>query len=106
MNCKTLKFCSILIFFASTTVFGGEIGKNYYHLRCSKCHGENGEKKAFNIAQPIKNLDKETFVLMLNGYKDGTYGGKMQYFMQHFVKNLQKNDMEKLYKQIHSTKDL
>jgi len=89
---KFLILISLFFVFANAN-----INMNYYSIHCAKCHGSNGEKKAFGRTFPIRTLDKETFVNIIQGYQDKTYGGEMQYFMRHFVKDLSLKDIAKLY---------
>lgn len=63
---------------------------------CSACHGLNGEKKALNVSLIIKDMTREDISISLNGYKNGTYGGKMKGLMVSQVSKLAEPDLEDL----------
>ena len=48
---------------------------------CIACHGKNAEKVALGKSQIIKGWSASKISAALNGYKDGTYGGKMKVLM-------------------------
>ena len=43
-----------------------------YTSKCQTCHGENGEKKAYNTARPLKDLSLEEMEESIKDYKNGT----------------------------------
>lgn len=43
-----------------------------YTSKCQTCHGENGEKKAYNTARPLKDLSLEDMEESIKDYKNGT----------------------------------
>lgn len=57
-------------------------GKLLYNQRCSSCHGSYAEKKAMNVSKIIAGWSKEETLKALQGYQDGTYGGKMKTIMK------------------------
>ncbi|MEN8147074.1 MAG: c-type cytochrome [Campylobacterota bacterium] len=69
-------------------------GYTFYAHKCASCHGEHGEKAAFNNAQIIAGWDKEKSIAALNGYKDGTYGGSLKGVMKGQVSALSDAQIE------------
>ncbi len=59
-----------------------------YANRCASCHGLNAEKAALNASQNIAQWDSKKIQDALQGYKNGTYGGKMKAIMQGQSKSL------------------
>ncbi len=62
--------------------------------KCVSCHGATGEKVALNVSKIIKDMSQEEIVAALQGYKEGTYGGKMKGLMQSQVQNLSTEEIE------------
>ena len=71
-------------------------GESLYTTKCSSCHGKRGEKTALNSSQVIAGWEKAKIQDSLNGYKDGTYGGKMKGIMRGQVVPLNKGQIERL----------
>ena len=51
-----------------------------YKSRCAGCHGADGSKTMGGSAA-IKGMPVESVVAKLNGYADGTYGGRLKQTM-------------------------
>lgn len=103
---KTTKIITIL-FLVIINVNAQEAKKlnnDYYIKGCASCHGKYGEKRAFGRAGELNIMDEEEFTQKMLGYKNKTYGGQMQYFMTHFVKDLSENEIRQIHKQIKSAK--
>lgn len=68
---------------------------------CANCHGQNGETSAMNGKSKIINeMSKEDFIVSMNGYKDGSYGGALKGLMKSQVKKLTKENIEDLANKI------
>ncbi len=65
-------------------------------LKCSGCHGENGEKPALGKSLVIKGWDKQKTINALNGYKNDTYGSVMKGVMKSQVLSLSDTEIEAL----------
>lgn len=63
---------------------------------CSSCHGLKAEKEALGKSQIIKAWDKDRLIMVLNGYKDGTYGGAMKNIMKQYVDKKTPEEIEAL----------
>lgn len=57
-------------------------GSILYTSKCASCHGNSAQKSALNSSLPIAGWDSQKTQDALNGYKAGTYGGKMKAIMQ------------------------
>jgi len=70
-------------------------GKELY-ISCIACHGADGSRPALGVSQPIKGWEVEKTIQALQGYKDGTYGGRLKATMIGQVANLSDEDIQKL----------
>lgn len=68
-------------------------GKALY-AKCAGCHGSNGEKKALGKSAIIQAWASEKTVNVLNGYKDGSYGGAMKSLMKGQVTKLSDDEIK------------
>ena len=59
-----------------------------YTNRCASCHGVNAEKSALNASENIAQWGSKKIQDALQGYKNGTFGGKMKAIMQAQSKSL------------------
>lgn len=57
-------------------------GSSLYAQKCASCHGKGAEKSALNSSQVIAGWSSEKTKSALNGYKAGTFGGKMKGIME------------------------
>ncbi len=69
---------------------------NLYANRCSSCHGINAEKSALNASAVIAQWDSKQIQKALEGYKNGTFGGKMKGIMQAQSKSLSDEEIKLL----------
>lgn len=67
-----------------------------YTNQCSSCHGAKAEKSALNASENISQWDAKKIESALQGYKDGTFGGKMKAIMQAQVKPISDEDIKLL----------
>lgn len=91
-----------LILTLTTSLFAVD-GASLYKT-CATCHGTKGEKSALNKSQVIAGWSIETTTVVLNGYKNGTYGGSMKSTMNAQVKNLDDASIAALAKYIETLK--
>ncbi|WP_258238501.1 c-type cytochrome [Arcobacter sp. CECT 8986] len=78
-----------------------QVGKQLF-LKCSGCHGLNGEKQALGKSQIIQGWDKQKVIDALNGYKNGTYGSAMKGVMKSQVLSLSDDEISQLGEYISS----
>jgi cytochrome c553 len=64
--------------------------------KCVTCHGANGEKKALGISRELNTLNQEEIETALNGYKNGTYGGKYKKLKAGMARSLSEEDIRLL----------
>lgn len=67
-----------------------------YQKSCASCHGENADKPALNASAIISKWSSKQIQDSLDGYKNGTYGGKMKAIMQGQIKPLSSEDIKAL----------
>jgi len=79
---KVLKVIALGSLIASSALYSAGIAG------CIGCHGATFEKKAMGVSKVVKDMSKEDIVKALNGYKDGSYGGRMKAMMAGQVKSL------------------
>lgn len=78
---------------SSSLLMGAEDVKTLYMKKCVTCHGVNGEKKALGIARELNTLNKKEIEAALNGYKNGTHGGKYKKLKTGLVNTLSDEDI-------------
>ena len=57
-------------------------GSSLYARKCASCHGHDAKKSALNASQAIAGWDTQRTQNALNGYKNGSFGGKMKGIME------------------------
>lgn len=65
-------------------------------VKCSTCHGQNGEKAALGKSQIIKGWSVDKVMNAFHGYKDGTYGGAMKGIMKTQIANYSEDELKAL----------
>lgn len=65
-------------------------------VKCSTCHGQNGEKAALGKSQIIKGWSVDKVMNAFYGYKDGTYGGAMKGIMKTQIANYSEDELKAL----------
>jgi cytochrome c len=62
--------------------------------KCAACHGSKGEKHALGKSKIINTMTPSEIETVLNGYKDGTYGGPMKAVMKGQVAPLSEEEIK------------
>lgn len=58
-------------------------GKEIYMQNCAKCHGVNGEKRAYNVSVPLKSLSADAIYTRFVAYNsDSDAGGRLANIMR------------------------
>lgn len=89
-----LSLCALLSLTAAAA--DNSAAASLYLSKCASCHGKHGESKALNTSRPIATLSEAQIETALNGYKDGSYGGKLKKVKQGIVRNLNEADIKAL----------
>jgi cytochrome c553 len=82
----------LLMFMLLISVSYGDI-----YTKCANCHGQNGNKSAFNVTMKIGHMTKKEFVKKIKGYQDNSlnqYG--MGNLMSGQVKTLTDADINSI----------
>ena len=69
-------------------------GASLYAKKCASCHGKDARKLALSTSRAIAGWSSTKTQNVLNGYKDGSYGGKMKGVMQGQSKPLSDSDIK------------
>ncbi len=91
---------TFLMMLGLTAMLAAADGAALYKAQCASCHGMEGEKKALNKSQVIKDFSEDQFVAALKGYKDGSYGGAMKALMKSKAAPLSDDDIAAIAKAI------
>ena len=70
-------------------------GKQLF-AKCITCHGLNAEKTALSKSKVIRGWESKKIINALNGYKNGSYGGKMRGVMEAQIKSYTDEDIKKV----------
>jgi len=69
-------------------------GSRLYVHKCASCHGKDAKKSALNASVSIAGWDTKKTQDALNGYKNGTFGGKMKAIMEGQSKPLSDEEIK------------
>ncbi len=94
----------LMTLMGAVLLMGAEDAKSLYTKKCVTCHGINGEKKALGIARELQTLSKEDIETALNGYKDGTLGGKFKKLKKGLINTLSDEEILALSNYIQTLK--
>lgn len=66
--------------------YTAEKGKKIFLEKCARCHGENGEKRAYGTSAKLKNIDAEAIAVRVAKYtSDFDFGGANKGLMQQIA---------------------
>ncbi|MGA1939785.1 c-type cytochrome [Arcobacter sp. YIC-310] len=72
-------------------------GKKLYINKCQSCHGVKGEKAAYNVGTPIKNLSEKELIYSINQYSlNSDYGHTYNIIMKSVADGVTKKDIKKI----------
>ena len=78
-------------------------GKEFYTNKCQSCHGEKGEKAAYNASRPLKDMSIDDMEYSINRYtNDSQYGNGYQTLMGPIAAGVKKDNIEKIYNYLKS----
>lgn len=78
-------FVCIILAASVSVVYSGD-ASGIYKTKCAGCHGIDGTKKTGGVV--LAGLDSATALKRINGYLDGTYGGKAKGMMTRVLKKI------------------
>ena len=81
-----------------------EAGKKLYLSTCLQCHGEKGEKEAYNTSKPLNTLSLEDMKSAIQDYKLGDKDNGMAVVMNPYAGFLTSVDLEKVYNYLETLK--
>ena len=67
-----------------------------YKTRCQSCHGADGSLAPAKGVVPIKGQNADNLLTMLEGYKNGIFGGAQKRVMEGVVKCLSDEQLKNL----------
>jgi cytochrome c len=79
---------------ASSVAPAAPDGKALYSAHCASCHGPDAKKAALGQSPVIAGQTAQALSAKLEGYRDGTYGGKMKRVMIDQVSKLSRAETE------------
>lgn len=85
---------ALLCLFSLNAAFAADDGATLYKSHCQGCHGEDGSKAPANGVTPIKGQSSADLVKMLDGYRNGTFGGQQKRTMEGVVKRLTEDQLK------------
>lgn len=71
-------------------------GKELYDTKCAGCHGDDGTKTAATGGVVVKGLSSEEALEKMQGYLDGTYGGKKARMMTGLLKRFDEAEIKSM----------
>jgi cytochrome c553 len=93
---KIVKLLTIAALVGGAFTFVSAAAPENIFKRCTVCHGKQAEKVPPGGTVITAKLSAEEIKKSLNGYKSGTYGGKMKASMTGQVKSLSNEDIDAL----------
>lgn len=91
---KTLLVLSATFCLFSFGVAFADDAADLYKTHCQGCHGADGSRIPPNAAAAIKGQSSADLLKMLQGYKDGSFGGKNKQVMTGVAKRLSDDQMK------------
>lgn len=89
--------CSALVcLFAFGVASADEDASILYKTRCQGCHGPDGGLAPVKGVAPIKGQNADDLLHMLEGYKNGSFGGPQKRVMEGIVKRLSDEQLKSL----------
>jgi cytochrome c553 len=71
-------------------------GKKIYTTKCSSCHGEKGEKKAYGVSRRLKDMSLKEMQMAIRDYSLKEKDNGMAIIMEPYL--IISNDIKKVYK--------
>ena len=68
-----------------------------YTTKCQSCHGEKGEKSAYNTSRPLKNLSVEQMNDSIKDYKNGAVASQNAILMAPYANYVNENILKGIH---------
>lgn len=92
---KVLAALSLVLCFGVTAAFAVD-GAALYKTRCAKCHQDGSQSSRAGGGVVLKGQSSEEIEMKLNGYLDGTYGGKKKAIMARMLSRVSAEEIKAL----------
>lgn len=84
------------LLFPLGAAFATDDAASLYQTRCQSCHGPDGGRAPAPGVNPVKGQSSDTLLKMLEGFKDGTFGGAQKQIMEGITHQLSDDQMKSL----------
>jgi len=92
---KVFAVLALMLCFGVTAAFAVD-GAGLYKTRCAKCHRDGSESSKAGGGVVLKGQSADEIEMKLNGYLDGTYGGKKKTIMARMLTKLSAEEIKAL----------
>lgn len=92
---KVFAVLTLVLCFGVTAAFAVD-GAGLYKTRCAKCHRDGSESSKAGGGVVLKGQSADEIEMKLNGYIDGSYGGKKKALMSRMVSKLSAEEIKAL----------
>lgn len=79
-------------------------GKEMYTSQCAQCHGDRGEKKAYNVSKPLNTMTFDDMVYAIREYDLGERTGGMTMLMKPYAAGLTEDKIKNISSYLQSLK--
>ena len=85
---------ALLTFMTVSVAFASDNAAELFKTHCQGCHGSDGGRVPAKDVAPIRGQSTDALLKMLEGYKDGSFGGTRKQVMTNVVKRLSSEQMK------------
>lgn len=89
-------FSAVMLLSSFSVAFADGDAANLFKTHCQGCHGPDGGRVPASGVDPIKGQSSADLLKMLEGYKDGSFGGQRKQVMENVVKRLSDEQLKSL----------
>lgn len=91
-----IAFSAATLLFSVSAAFADDNAATLFQTHCQSCHGADGGRPPVPGITPIKGRSSEDILKMLEGFKNGTFGGAQKQVMEGVTKQLSEDQMKSL----------
>lgn len=92
---KVFAILTLVLCFGVTAAFAVD-GASLYQTRCAKCHRDGSESSKAGGGVVLKGQSADAIEMKLNGYLDGSYGGKKKKIMARMLSKFSPEEIKAL----------